>query len=345
MKTNPLVSIIVPVYNKEEYVRACIDSLIGQTYTNVEIILVDDESTDNSGKICDEYAACHENVKVIHKPNGGPSSAWKAGFAKSGGEYIAFVDSDDYVDTKMIAEMVDALEGADREIITSDYAITKDDGSETYVYQAISPGDYHREEIVNEITPMLLGNEHRYISFSRCMKLIGRRLIEDNLDYCDERVLMGDDSTIILPCLIDAGRILVMDHKVYYHYRYISDSIVHRYDSKAFDNNKIYYETIKAMLLNKFKSNKAICEEMMDSLDREEIFLLLLLVKNEVRGNTNNCLPNLIEIRNDEFSKNIIERTKVTIKDQANKLLYLVLKSPNKLSIGILKMAFKVYYR
>lgn len=345
MKTNPLISIIVPVYNKEQYLKACVDSLVGQTYSNLEIILVDDESTDNSGRICDEYAKQNENVLVIHKPNGGPSSAWKAGFKSSHGEYVSFVDSDDYVDTNMIEEMVEQLSGDSKQIITSDYVITKDDGSESYVYQKLSPGEYLRENITNNLIKEFLGNEHRTISFSRCMKLISRKLIEDNFDYCDERVLMGDDSTIILPCLIDANRILVMDHKVYYHYRYINDSIVHRYDVKAFENNKIYYEAIKAMLLDKFKNDEAVCKEMILSLNREEVFLLLLLVKNEVRGNADSCIPNLIKIRNDLFVNNIINDTRVTISDKANKLLYMVLKNPSKMNVGILKMAFKVYYR
>lgn len=345
MKTNPLISIIVPVYNKEQYLQDCVDSLVRQTYSNLEIILVDDESTDNSGKICDEYAKRYGNVTTIHKPNGGPSSAWKAGFKLSQGEYIAFVDSDDYVDDSMIEEMAAECSGIDWEIITSDYAITKDDGSETYVYQKLSPGEYLREDIVNTLIKDFLGNEHRSISFSRCMKLISRKLIEDNFDYCDERVLMGDDSTIILPCLIDAKRIYVMDRKVYYHYRYINDSIVHRYDAKAFANNRIYYEAIKKMLLDKFKDDENTCKDMVSSLNKEEVFLLLLLVKNEVRGNADNCLPNLAAIRKDEFVSNIINTTRVTILDKANKLLYMVLKNPSKLNVEILKLAFKVYYR
>lgn len=177
------------------------------------------------------------------------------------------------------------------------------------------------------------------------MKLISRKLIEDNFDYCDERVLMGDDSTIILPCLIDAERIYVMNHQVYYHYRYINDSIVHRYDAKAFENNRIYYETIKRMICSKFGEDEAKLGKMLLSLNREEVFLLLLLVKNEVRGNAKQCMSNLKTIRNDMFVSNIVNSTKVTITDKANKLLYMVLKKPNNINVGILKLAFKVYYR
>lgn len=93
----PLISVIVPVYNVENYLRKCLESIINQTYKNLEIILIDDGSTDNSGKICDEYAAKDNRIKLIHKPNGGISDARNAGLEIAKGEYIGFVDSDDYI--------------------------------------------------------------------------------------------------------------------------------------------------------------------------------------------------------------------------------------------------------
>lgn len=93
----PLISVIVPVYNVEKYLPKCLDSIIAQTYQNIEIILVDDESPDRSGLICDEYAERDSRIKVIHKKNAGVNEARIAGFKVSSGEYITFVDSDDYV--------------------------------------------------------------------------------------------------------------------------------------------------------------------------------------------------------------------------------------------------------
>lgn len=94
---NPLISIIVPVYNVEKYLSKCLDSIVNQTYKNLEIILVDDGSTDNSGDICDEYANKDNRIKVIHKENGGLSDARNKGMNIAKGEYVGFVDSDDYI--------------------------------------------------------------------------------------------------------------------------------------------------------------------------------------------------------------------------------------------------------
>ena len=95
------ISIVVPVYNVEKYLPKCIESLIGQTYSNLEIILVDDDSKDNSGKICDEYGQKDLRIKVIHKENGGISSARNAALDICTGEYIGFIDSDDWAERDM----------------------------------------------------------------------------------------------------------------------------------------------------------------------------------------------------------------------------------------------------
>lgn len=111
-----LVSVVVPIYNVEKYLVSCVDSLIGQTYSNLEIILVDDESPDRSPAVCDEYAAKDPRVKVLHKENGGLSDARNAGLEIARGEWIAFVDGDDIVHRKFIEILVSAAEKTDAEI-------------------------------------------------------------------------------------------------------------------------------------------------------------------------------------------------------------------------------------
>lgn len=115
-ENSPLISIIIPVYNVEEYIKACLNSAIEQTYENLEIILVDDGSTDNSGKICDEYAKKDNRIRVIHKQNGGLSDARNAALEVFSGEYIALVDSDDYIATEYIEKLYNALIKYDADI-------------------------------------------------------------------------------------------------------------------------------------------------------------------------------------------------------------------------------------
>lgn len=110
------ISIIVPVYKVEPYLRKCVDSILAQTFTDFEVILVDDGSPDNSGKICDEYASKDSRVRVIHKKNGGLSSARNAGIDVARGKYLGFVDSDDYIEKDMYELLYDNIvkEQADR---------------------------------------------------------------------------------------------------------------------------------------------------------------------------------------------------------------------------------------
>ena len=97
-----LISVIVPVYNVERYLRRCVDSILHQTYQDLEVLLVDDGSTDASGAICDEYAAQEERVTAVHQKNGGLSAARNAGLERAQGTYLCFVDSDDFLDSRML---------------------------------------------------------------------------------------------------------------------------------------------------------------------------------------------------------------------------------------------------
>lgn len=123
------ISIIVPVYNVEKYLAICIRSLLAQSYKNIEIILVDDESTDTSGAICDKFAAQSSKIQVIHKKNGGLSSARNAGLAMAGGRYIGFVDSDDYVLPTMYEKLMDAVQKYQAQIVSCKYFSFKEEST------------------------------------------------------------------------------------------------------------------------------------------------------------------------------------------------------------------------
>ena len=119
MKKTSLISIIVPVYNVEKYLERCINSLISQTYNNIEILLIDDGSTDKSGKIIDEMCLKDDRLKVFHKKNGGVSSARNYGLKKSNGKFVTFVDSDDYVDKDYIKVLAKYQSEGDYDIVIS----------------------------------------------------------------------------------------------------------------------------------------------------------------------------------------------------------------------------------
>ena len=115
----PVISVIVAIFNVENYIERCVDSICSQTYTSLEIILVDDGSTDRSGEICDRYAREDSRIRVIHKKNGGLSDARNAGLDSAKGDYIAFVDGDDYIDGEMYAKMYRCLRNTGTDLCMS----------------------------------------------------------------------------------------------------------------------------------------------------------------------------------------------------------------------------------
>lgn len=337
------VSIIVPVYNAEKYIRRCVESLTGQTYRNLEILLVDDGSRDNGGRICDDFAREDGRIRVIHKENGGLVSAWKQGFAESTGEYVSFVDSDDWIDLNMIEEMAAWLTGNPKEIIASDYMIEKEDGTRRYVWQALLPGEYGREEIEKEVIPNLLGRENRYVTISRCMKLISRSLIADNMKYSREEAVFGEDVTVMLPSLIDCQRLVIMDHKAYYHYFYVESSMVHRYDGKLYEKIRLLREIIAHIVRDKFSGEEL--KERLGQADQEHIFMLLLALKNEARGNRSGYRKNILSICREEEVRSLCKNTAVEVREKSNQLLYLTLRHPNEITVRLLRLAMLLYYR
>lgn len=337
------ISMIIPVYNAEQYLKKCVDSVRAQTYGNLEIMLVDDGSTDSSGELCDTYAEKDERIRVVHKENGGLVSAWKAGVKECSGEYVSFLDSDDWINPEMLSEMSAYLTGNDREMVISDYIIERDGGSQEYVWQKLAPGEYGRKEIEEKIFPCLLGQEERYITISRCMKLISKRLIAENGNYTDPAIIVGEDTTIMLPVLLDCQRIVAMDHKAYYHYLYVKESMVHKYNEKLTENIRKLIQTTDRILKDKFTGDKL--EEQQRHLDQESILWYFLVLKNEARGNPSGYRRNILKLCRSEEIRDLVKRTEITVNQPANKLLYLVMKHPGEVTVRLLRLAMIWYYR
>lgn len=145
-----MISVIIPVYNVERYLKRCIDSVINQTYKDLEIILVDDGSTDNSGVICDDLKSIDSRIKVIHKKNGGLSSARNAGIKVATGEYIGFVDSDDWIDIDMYESLISAIEETKSEVAVTGICRVYDNGYFKNQFTRNSVEVYRGVEIVAE---------------------------------------------------------------------------------------------------------------------------------------------------------------------------------------------------
>lgn len=336
------ISVVVPVYNTEKYLERCVKSLTGQNWDDLEILLVDDGSTDASGKLCDRLAAQDGRIRVIHKENGGLISAWKRGVEEASGAYVSFVDSDDRVDLTMLAEMGAQLTGSRKEIIASDYVIEKENGAQQYVWQQLAPGEYMGERLSKEVIPGLLGNERRYVCISRCMKLISRELILNNMHYSDPAVRMGEDMTVMFPALVDCERLVIMDHKAYYHYLYLESSMVHGYDKTLYDSVRLLRSIMRQVVEDKFDENQK--DFMSGRVEKEYIFLLLLVLKNEARGNPAGYRKNIAAICRDPEVRKLVSKNPVTVEQVSNKLLYAVLKHPNGVMIRLLRLAMLAFY-
>lgn len=336
------VSVIVPVYNAAEYLNKCVDSIADQSFRRLEIILVDDGATDASPSICEEYARRDHRIRVVHKENGGLMSAWMAGVEASTGEYLCFVDSDDWIDDCMIEELMRSASGVSAEVICCNFVIEMENSGCTQQHK-LAPGTYEGKKLI-EVKHKLLGNEEREVSFSRCMKLISRELIVENLRFCDQRIRMGEDLNIMLPALLDAKRLVILEKAYYYHYYYNRSSMVHKYDEDLYENIKALRQIMIRVLEEKYKYEASDeRRKMLQRADMEYIFLLLLAVKNEARGNRKGYRHGIKALCEEE--RKLIKDTPVKVETKANQLLYLTLRHPNVFSLTLLRMAMLIYYR
>ncbi len=272
-----MISVIVPVYKVEKYLRRCLDSLTAQTLDDMEIIIVDDGSPDGCPAICDEYAAKDARIKVVHKENGGLLSARKAGFAASKGDYIGFVDGDDWVEPDTFLNMYKAVCEHSPDMVLSDFLCDYGDRAEPSK-QCFEEGVYDRARLEKEIFPrMLFGG--RFYSFGvnpNCWsKLVRRELIEKNLPPVDERIRMGEDAAFIYPCMLDSQSISCVKTPTY-HYRITGQSMSTAYDERLKDIILLPYKRLK-------EKNAASDFDMSSQLDYYLLYMVNFLLRNEAK--------------------------------------------------------------
>lgn len=211
MRNQPLISIIVPVYRVEKYLKKCVDSLINQTYKNLEIILVDDGSPDNCPIVCDTYAKIDSRIVVIHKENGGLSDARNAGLDIASGEYIGFVDSDDYIADDMYEIMLKAIKDNESDIACCNYLQIGEDGV-PYPNQKLPLQD---ECIENDTAINMLIEFGGYYGVA-CNKLYSREIFE-SIRYPQGRKY--EDFFVIAEILGRCKRITHINRPLYYYVR------------------------------------------------------------------------------------------------------------------------------
>ena len=227
---NPKISVIVPVYKVEPYLRKCLDSILEQSYKDLDIILVDDGSPDNCGAICEEYAARDRRIRVIHQENGGLSAARNTGLKVAAGEYLGFVDSDDWIEPDMYERMLYGLLQAQADISVCGR-------KEEYGDHSVFRG-WEQEQVLNteQAVGLLLADEqmHSYV----WDKLYRRDLFQE-LQFPVKHTF--EDVAVQYRLFLRAEKIICLP-KAFYHYRQRSDSIVNDISLK---NRVQYFEAVK----------------------------------------------------------------------------------------------------
>lgn len=331
------ISVIVPVYNKKEYLTECIDSILGQTYRNLELILVDDGSTDGSDQICEAYVQKDERVQLIRQLNAGPTAACVTGMGRAAGDYYMFVDSDDYIESITLEKMTACLRGRQREIVCCGHVLEKQKGTMS-VAAGAETGDYEGSGL-QQLKERLIGNECRTIPMSRCMKLYEKSVFDGNEKYYDMTIRMGDDFHMIYPAMLAATRIVIMKETYFYHYRYVEASIVHKYYVGMTDSVKAWYRAMRHIAEDKGVTDADL------KLRREYCYMLLYVIKNELRSPDRGYVKRIQGIFREEEIYDIVQNTPIKVSSTASRLLYLGMVYPIGGLLRLLRFIVKTYDR
>ncbi len=255
-----MVSVIIPVYNAEKYLRRCLDSVVNQTYKDIEIIVVDDGSTDGSAVICDEYAARDNRFIVIHQKNGGVSVARQTGLEAVKGDYICFVDADDCIDSKMIDELFQEADTTNSDMIICDYYAETESG---WIYSSQKLQDKMFSE---EVIRMIL-SENRSGS---CWNKFIRRACCVGINFTPSDLIVGEDELYIIKILSKGITVRYLP-KAFYRYYRNSNSIINTFNEKAVISKIKEVKELEIVL-----DGKAIKEECLYSQKKETLRVAFL---------------------------------------------------------------------
>lgn len=284
----PYISIIVPVYNVEKYLKRCIDSLLNQTLKNIEIILVDDESPDNCPKICNEYKTIDSRIKVIHKKNEGLGFARNSGIEIATGEFIAFVDSDDTIHPQMYEDLYNTtrkynLDAAYCSInrMLDEHTIIK--FKETDELKIFVAENICKDFMANMIAPMPEFHSDVKYHMSSCRAIYSLQLIKCNdIKFGSERKVLSEDILFNIDYLKKSTGVALIP-KYYYNYWKNEGSLTNSYVKNRMLKSENLYNIIKEKLIDSH-----LYQECYLNLNRLFLFMTRIALVNEIIFNKNN---------------------------------------------------------
>lgn len=271
----PKISVIVPVYNIEKYLMECLESIAAQTLEGIQVLLIDDGSKDSSGQICKDFIAAHPNFEYYHKENGGTATARNLGLSLARGEYIGFVDSDDWIEPNMFETMYRAVKEADADIIYCRMAGLAD-------YVDFPDGVYRAEEIRSVLYPELLPHvvptgTFRTVDWGNCSRLYRRSMVHGgNIHFC-EKSRRCEDFAFSVECAIHADSYVVLDAGELYHYR-------PNENSKSRSYSKNMWHSIRSLMMYMLEfTGKCKTYDFSDAMQMCIFYFCTQVIRNEMR--------------------------------------------------------------
>lgn len=244
------VSVIVPVYNVEKYLLRCVQSILSQSYKKLEIILVDDGSRDSSARICDQLAGQDNRIKVIHQENQGLGGARNTGLRNATGEFVTFIDSDDYIGITHIEKLYNSAVKTSADVAVGFYVSVDENGKIARKKNFLKIGEYEREAVFNELLLPMIGTKENHhsdtaVEPSCCMNLYRLAMIKNN-NICFEstKEIIAEDQFFNIDCFVYAQKVVVTEVDDYYYYVNLQ-SMTRKYDQERFNRTVNYYHTLK----------------------------------------------------------------------------------------------------
>lgn len=304
-----VVSIVVTVFNIKKYINRCIESIVQQTYKNIQVILVDDGSNDGSSIICDNWAKKDKRIEVIHKKNGGLSDARNCGLEKARGKYVCFVDGDDYIENRLVELSYQfAIQNKADMVIYSNYFVSPNNQKRIQHLHA-TKNVYSGSEVMGVLFDECIGSlpSHKTdydVGFSPWGRLYKRsNLVDNNIKFKSERILIYEDLMFFLDLLPVVSKVVILD-KPLYNYCSNEDSLTRKVDSKRFEKIKYQY--------NYLKSNPPYNREIFENQDTSLRFKRTMIgyVRNAMTRAVKNdeyAYQNIKKIINDNFCQELLK--------------------------------------